>query len=506
MLDIDGSCGWAYLGKVCAKFRYPQPDDLNKDDDEVPDTKVLSNGSTIRTKTKRSAYAIFKSVEFQRALEYADTALKLKLELYQKTREQFRLKRAYNSAKEQMAYRDYKSAAVAFEKLGDYSDAAQQAKICREYLLKGQDDALRKKLEQIRKRNAPVQHQMIQGLVSADCICHGPDKKWFDDTYRQGTLVSCLSVETRYDREPDRTKLYESLSERHMYGTFVYGLQTDGKITAVTGSDYNKIEYNPLSVYSMENIVRLFPAGNNMLLALDKNGGLQVAAQSWDSPLKKLADQAQWQQDLVDLSYNNGALLGLKKDGTVITGGSIYPSNYSHWKDIAALCPRSVHIALTADGQLVASSNATNLPEEIFKWTDLVAITPGYAALTADGRVLSPWRHVHHDWYNTLTDIVAISDNGKICVRADGTVLTADPNDTDWNGLRLFQSIDTVTQERRAYWSAKIAETEADCAEYRQGIEDNKGLFRRSARRSYEDLLDFAKKKLEALRQEQINL
>ena len=507
VLEQDGKNAKAYLGKLCAKFSYKVPEDLKMRDDEVAGTVVLHNGTKVKGRIKRNYSQIFNSIEFKRAFEYADEDLQKELESYRSRRQFLRDDSNYNTALELMKRRKYEDAVAAFEKLGCFLDSEEKAAECRRLANDEPDGAVCERLAEIRKRNAPVQQLMIYGLVGTDCRCHDEtEDKW--DT--QFDLVSSVVVEIEYTREKDPSKLYESSFALCMRSWFCYGLRTDGVVVALPRYDFNSDKEDKLGVLYLDNIVRLIPS-KNRLFALDKDGGLQVATLSWNDPYRNLGKEADW-QNLVDIAADNsGGILGLKKDGTVVSNSD--NSDYKHWKNIAVLCPGNTAFALTTDGRLVVKGgeNYLNLKDEMFQWTELVAFSyskHGSAGLKADGTVLCTNTHTYKKRYESLKNVVAISEDAEFCILADGSVVRGkeDEDSEKHKNLRLFKNIDTVRQERKELLTAKIAKLEAKRKEYQEGIAANSGLFRRKERQRYEALLSDVEQPLYLLNREHINL
>lgn len=131
-------------------------------------------------------------------------------------------------------------------------------------------------------------------------------------------------------------------------------------------------------------------------------------------------------------------LVGLRADGTVVSTNSWLQCE--SWRDVAAL-ERNGMYGLRKDGTIASSGD-----DSCLGWSDIIAIdVSGYlSALRSDGTVIGGCAE-SRKW----TDIVSIFGRGynsMYGIRKDGTVVATD--DERISGWRLFNSIDTLEQER----------------------------------------------------------
>ena len=177
-------------------------------------------------------------------------------------------------------------------------------------------------------------------------------------------------------------------------------------------------------------------------------------------------DVSNW-QDIIAVSAGRHTV-GLRADGTVVAAGLTkerFASKYadgnanfsyweecdvSDWKDIVAVSAKSYHtVGLRADGTVVAVGSNSCGECNVSDWTDIVAISSGgnhTVGLRSDGTVVAVGRNEDgqcnvSDW----TDIVEISAGlfHTLGLRADGTVVAVGNNDrgqcevSDWTNIRL---------------------------------------------------------------------
>ena len=217
------------------------------------------------------------------------------------------------------------------------------------------------------------------------------------------------------------------------------------------------------------------------------------------------------------LSAGREHIVGLKADGTVVAAGGNYygQCNVSGWKDIVAVSAGSFHtVGLRADGTVAAVGNNKSGQCNVSDWKDIVAVSAGFqhtVGLRSDGTVVavgyelygrcnvSYWRDIvavsaggiHtvglradgtvaavgdntsgqcdvSDW----KDIVAVSaGDHTVGLRADGTVVAVGKNDSgqcNVSGWKLFESIDTLADERKA--AKEKAEAERKAAEEKRRL------------------------------------
>ena len=217
------------------------------------------------------------------------------------------------------------------------------------------------------------------------------------------------------------------------------------------------------------------------------------------------------------LSAGREHIVGLKADGTVVAAGGNYygQCNVSGWKDIVAVSAGSFHtVGLRADGTVAAVGNNKSGQCNVSDWKDIVAVSAGFqhtVGLRSDGTVVAVGYDLYYqcdvsDWKDIVAvsaggihtvglradgtvaavgdntsgqcdvsdwkDIVAVSaGDHTVGLRADGTVVAVGKNDSgqcNVSGWKLFESIDTLADERKA--AKEKAEAERKAAEEKRRL------------------------------------
>lgn len=185
--------------------------------------------------------------------------------------------------------------------------------------------------------------------------------------------------------------------------------------------------------------------------------------------------------------------VGLKADGSVLAVGDNYfgQCDVSGWTGIVAVSAGSIHtVGLKADGTVVAVGSNFYGQCEVSGWTDIVAVSAGgnvTVGLKADGTVIAVGYNFRElcdvsDW----TDIVAVSAFSDVVgLKADGTVVTVGLHDDHYNTWHLFNSLDTLEQDRADAKAQKIkAEAfEAEKQKLQADLSDLKDMFFTGRRR-----------------------
>ena len=198
--------------------------------------------------------------------------------------------------------------------------------------------------------------------------------------------------------------------------------------------------------------------------------------------------------------------VGIKSDGTVVS--TKYSGKYAamlyHGQDqvsgmsdiVAAAAGGSHTLGLRADGTVVATKYGGPQDQyhgqcEVSDWRGIVAVATGRyhtVGLRVDGTVIAT-RFIgdqkdNHGQCETSdwTDIVAIAagTNHTLGLRANGTVVAVGANNkgqcevTDW---KLFNSIETIEEERKAVKEKRIAQLKKERSELNAELSTIKGLF-----------------------------
>ena len=267
-------------------------------------------------------------------------------------------------------------------------------------------------------------------------------------------------------------------------GDHIVALRSNGTVMAA-----GKNSHGECNVSEWTDIVAI-AAGSNYTVGLKSDGGVMVAGEYRDggcdvsdwSDIAAIAvyarkivglkrdgsvvtangnnggecDVSGW-RDIVAIAAGFGHIVGLKSDGSVVAAGHDYGGecDVSGWTDIVAIAAGSDHtVGLRNDGSVVAVGYNVNGECNVSDWSDIVAIAAGFRrtiGLKRDGRVVAVgagdgWDVL--DW----SDIVATAVGFKCTVglKSDGSmVVDGTDGSCDVYDWRLFQSLDTLEQERK---------------------------------------------------------
>lgn len=147
-------------------------------------------------------------------------------------------------------------------------------------------------------------------------------------------------------------------------------------------------------------------------------------------------------RDIIAIACDATDTVGLRANGTAVTR---YGPKCKNWHDVAALVCNGRY-GLRKDGTIASSDDDED--DWCFGWSNIIAVS-GFSddqisALHSDGTVISTGCGESRKW----TDIVSICriTDEVYGIRKDGTVVATD--DERVSGWRLFNSIDTLEQER----------------------------------------------------------
>lgn len=318
----------------------------------------------------------------------------------------------YDAAETLLAQGETAKAAIAFGKLGSYSDARERSfRLWRE-VMPSQTISAGQGIAAAIKEDSTV---VIAGY---DDSRQKMADQWTD-------MVSiCIGV------------------------NHTVGLTNKGMVTAVGATHFDKSD-----VDFGADIVQI-AAGGNHTVGLKTDG--TVLAQG-DTRFG-CCNVEDW-KDIVAIAAG-GLTVGLKMDGTVVaTGGSLNDDdgrcNVSGWRDIVAVdAGNSFTVGLQADGTILVTgafikeySGIKDITGSVASdWKDIVAISAGtnfFAGLKGDGTVV-----VTNDTYGYnleepgWTDIVAISagEDHLLGLKSDGTVVMTGPGNSKvltWTDIKL---------------------------------------------------------------------
>ena len=248
----------------------------------------------------------------------------------------------------------------------------------------------------------------------------------------------------------------------------IVGLKADGTVVAAGGNYYGQC-----NVSGWKDIVAV-SAGSFHTVGLRADGTVAAVGNNKSGQ----CNVSDW-KDIVAVSAGFQHTVGLRSDGTVVAVGYdlYYQCNVSYWRDIVAVSAGGIHtVGLRSDGTVVAVGYELYGRCNVSYWRDIVAVSAGgihTVGLRADGTVAAVGDNTSgqcdvSDW----KDIVAVSaGDHTVGLRADGTVVAVGKNDSgqcNVSGWKLFESIDTLADERKA--AKEKAEAERKAAEEKRRL------------------------------------
>ena len=251
--------------------------------------------------------------------------------------------------------------------------------------------------------------------------------------------------------------------------TFTVGLRTDGTVLAVGDNYYgqcNVTEWKDVSAIACGDHHTVGLKKDGTLIAAGRNDNGQCNIDGWTNVIKIICMEYETialckngtvlctGESLRDNDMENikeisagSSLLGLRKDGSVACPfqADEIRRGIDNWKDIVSAVEVEHRIyGLQKDG-VVVINGAKQLP-----WDDIISIVGNeyLVGLRKDGTVVTLGNADVSDW----KDVIMIRCYGPfqqtiVGVCRDGRVLTTN-EDFDVAGWRLFNSIDTLEQER----------------------------------------------------------
>ncbi|MGN1307620.1 MAG: TIR domain-containing protein [Faecousia sp.] len=271
--------------------------------------------------------------------------------------------------------------------------------------------------------------------------------------------------------------------------TYTIGVRSDGTVVAVGNNDCGQCD-----VSGWRNIVSV-SVESTYTVGL-KSDGTVVAAGEYAYG-RDVCGVRVWSH-IVAVCVRAEHTVGLRFDGTVVALGRNDDGrcNVRAWTDIVAISVGDDHtVGLKSDGTVVAVGNNGCSQCDVGGWTDIVAVSAGRqhtVGLRSDGTVVAVGYNGYgrcdvSDW----TDIVAISagDEYTVGLKSDGTVVAVGNNDhcqCDVSGWKLFNSLDTLEQERAEEKKRRIAQLQQQKTALQTELVGLKGLFTGKRRREIE--------------------
>ena len=282
------------------------------------------------------------------------------------------------------------------------------------------------------------------------------------------------------------------------------GLKADGTVVAV-GDNWN----GQCNVSDWKDIVAI-GAGDDHTVGLKADGTVVAVGLNTFGECRV----SDW-RDIVAICAGKSRTVGLKADGTVVAVGvnAYGECDVSGWRDIVAISAGDYHtVGLKSDGTVVAVGYHKDDRCDVSDWRDIVAICAGNdhtVGLKSDGTVVAVGENKAGQCnVNGWRDIVAISVrcNHTVGLKSDGTVVAVGDNkdgQCNFSGWRLFQSVDTLEEEREEAKkrreqekarqeqekARRIAQLQQQRADVQSELANLKGLFTGKQRRELESKL-----------------
>lgn len=237
---------------------------------------------------------------------------------------------------------------------------------------------------------------------------------------------------------------------------FTVGLRSDGTVVACGDN-----EFGQCNVESWKNIVAIACHGNHTV-GLRKDGTATACGKDVSGKL----EVNQW-QNIRGVSCGLHTTAALKNDGTVIACGSNKHGqcDTETWTNIEAICSSNIHtVGLKRNGRVLACGNNESGQCKVTNWQNIVDVATGThhtVGLRNDGTLIACGDDGSGRCSDTLhwNRIVGVVKSywRTLAIREDGTVLVCGYHSDNFKvtNLKLFQSIDTLEEERIAARKAR---------------------------------------------------
>ena len=332
-------------------------------------------------------------------------------------------------------------------------------------------EEMTRKLPVIRERIQSVRNQLASGLYYALGL------------KSDGRVVSA-------GLNPEASETVNSWTDIVSVSTGIFhavGLKSDGTVVATKYTGKPEFYYGQCDVTRWRDIVAV-SAGTNHTVGLKKDGTVVATKFPKESLTSHhgQCDVDDW-SDIKRIAAGVYYTLGVKSDGTVVAAGVENKIRWETdtWTDIVDICVGYYHVAgLKSDGTVVAAGRNNSGECNVKNWTNIVAISAGAnhtVGLKSDGTVVATDFSRSYTEYrgqcavSSWTDIVAISAkyDHTLGLKSDGTVVITpnlgyDERDRSYSQIdswKLFQSIDTLEEEKAAHRKKQEEERKAAEAE-----------------------------------------
>lgn len=215
-------------------------------------------------------------------------------------------------------------------------------------------------------------------------------------------------------------------------------------------ADYKDSKNKLLYIWGKIAVRDTVSAGDDAIIGLKKDG--TVIALGYDRETMSNYDVSSW-TDILSVSAGSSYVSGLKKDGKVIVAGNTkYIKGFEDWSDIVSISAHGHIVGLKIDGTVVAAGGNYDGECEVGTWNDIIAVAAGgsfTAGLKGDGTVVIAGGKPHDSLIQAekWSDIVSISA-GKdhiVGLKKDGTVLAAGDNENRQCDIKSWSDISAIS-------------------------------------------------------------
>ena len=256
------------------------------------------------------------------------------------------------------------------------------------------------------------------------------------------------------------------------------GLKGDGTVVAIGNN-----EHGACNVSDWKGVMAI-AAGPHRTVGLKENGTVVAVGKKE----KGRCDVSGW-RDIIAISAADFHTVGLKSNGTVVAvGHNVYGQcNVSGWRDIIEIAANTCHtVGLKVDGTVIATGKNDDNRCDVTGWKDIIAIVAGRnhtVGLKMDGSVVAAGTNSHGQCnVSEWKGIIAIGAGAfhTVGLKADGTVVAVGSNmlgQCDVFDWKLFDSIETLEQERATIKKQRIADLKKEQKTLFEELPTIKGIF-----------------------------
>ena len=326
----------------------------------------------------------------------------------------------YNAAENLLAQGETAKAAIAFGKLGDYSDARNRSFV------------------------------LWDEIAVRDTICAmvGLNELGTAGLMSDGTVLLTGGASSKF---PHRKQHWEAMSNdvdtwtdiiAIASGSSLFGLKADGSVNvAAPNGLWSEVE-------QWQDIVSI-SASDYFVLGLKMDGTVQIV--SWESSNEEENERLAWipelskWTDIVAVSAGTYNAVGLRENGTVVVLGEQNREKFwreiEQWQNIITIStgPYGDTLGLKADGTLLSAGGyIANGDWDVSQWHNIVDFSVGYhqvLGVKSDGTVVAAgYNHNGCISVKNWTDIIAVDTDGNalgwhtVGLKSDGTLVAVGDN------------------------------------------------------------------------------